>query len=314
MKKKILFLGGTGYLGSHILYELKDKKYDIVYTGNKNKLEFQNNFTYKKIDLSSKSLKNLLKKFNPDVIIHAASLNLGLSEKKKLKGLKECINPLIDIESYLKFINKKIKIIYFSTFQVYQYQKLINENSMINLSKRYAYNHFETEKRLLKLKEKFKLDLTILRISNCYGIFLKPKKQFFEPLINKLVLDTLKTRKVVIHSDGKVEKDYIYINDLIKFVKVNLLQKNKKYPTIINLGTNISTSLLNISRVIYKIINKKLKLKVKILVMNLEKRYSKVSYKENIRFNSKYLKEKKNIKVEKGIEKLITFLEQNNYY
>ena len=169
MKKKILFLGGTGYLGSHILYELKDKKYDIVYTGNKNKLEFQNNFTYKKIDLSSKSLKNLLKKFNPDVIIHAASLNLGLSEKKKLKGLKVCINPLIDIESYLKFINKKIKIIYFSTFQVYQYQKLINENSRINLSNRYAYNHFETEKRLLKLKEKFKLDLTILRISQVFG-------------------------------------------------------------------------------------------------------------------------------------------------
>ena len=84
MKKKILFLGGTGYLGSHILYCLKNKDYEILYTGNKNKLDFKNDFTYIKIDLSKKSIKDLLNQFKPDIIIHAASLTLNSSEKKKI--------------------------------------------------------------------------------------------------------------------------------------------------------------------------------------------------------------------------------------
>ena len=138
------------------------------------------------------------------------------------------LNPIIDINDYIKISKKKIKLIYFSTFQIYTSQKIINESTPLNLTKRYSYNHYCAEKKLLNIKKKFNVDLKILRISNCYGIFLKPKKEYFEPLINKLVYDSLKTKKIVIHSNGTAEKDYIYITDLVQFVLINILQNKKK--------------------------------------------------------------------------------------
>ena len=89
---------------------------------------------------------------------------------------------------------------------------------------------------------------------------------------------------------------------------INILQNKKKYPELINLNTNISTSLINVTKIMYKILSKNSKNKFKISIMNIEKKINEISYKEIVNYKSKFLNKKKFIKIDKGIQKLVNFL------
>ena len=96
----ILITGGAGYIGSHIIEQLIDKKYDVVIldnlkTGYKKLINQKANFI--KGDINNKKLvNNIIKQYNIQTIIHlAAYLNISEAEKNKLKYWKNNIKRVV---------------------------------------------------------------------------------------------------------------------------------------------------------------------------------------------------------------------------
>ena len=139
MKKKILIFGGTGSLGSNLLYVLQ-KKYNLFLNFHKKKI-FSKKIKYVKIindaDLNLSDIQRKIEEINPDIIINcAANTDLDYCEinpkKTKLPNYS-----LPDILSKISF-KKSIKFIHFSTDHLYSNNKSFkNENektSIINQS------------------------------------------------------------------------------------------------------------------------------------------------------------------------------------
>ncbi|WP_293443855.1 UDP-glucose 4-epimerase GalE [Persephonella sp.] len=119
---KILVTGGAGYIGSHVVKKLGEKGYDILVvdnlsTGHKEAVLYGRLHV---LDLSDKqSLRNVVKDFKPDAVMHfAASIEVAESVKKPLKYYRNnTANTLNLLEAvYEEKINR---FIFSSTAAVY---------------------------------------------------------------------------------------------------------------------------------------------------------------------------------------------------
>ena len=104
MKKKILVFGGSGYVGSNLIYKLLENfhviNYDLNLFGNRHLPYYNKNFTMIKGDVRDiKKIHKVLKKFKPPQIIHLACisndpsflLNKSLSKEINLIAFKKLI-------------------------------------------------------------------------------------------------------------------------------------------------------------------------------------------------------------------------------
>ncbi len=119
---KILVTGGAGYIGSHVVKKLGEKGYDILVvdnlsTGHKEAVLYGKLYV---LDLSDKqSLRNVVKDFKPDAVMHfAASIEVAESVKKPLKYYRNnTVNTLNLLDAvYEEGINR---FIFSSTAAVY---------------------------------------------------------------------------------------------------------------------------------------------------------------------------------------------------
>ena len=112
----ILITGSTGYVGSHISEFFDQKKIEYIGIDNLSYSYMQNvrnNKKHFKIDISdSKKICKIFKKFNIDLVIHAAASSYVLEAEKNKK--RYFIN---NVKKTKKFINlcklKKIEKFYF---------------------------------------------------------------------------------------------------------------------------------------------------------------------------------------------------------
>ena len=91
--------------------------------------------------------------------------------------------------------------------------------------------------------------------------------------INQFCLKTVKQEKIYIKSNKSQKRNYVSINDFIKFVKF-LIYKNKKLPTIINYSSNGMVSINNIMKAIINE-SKKLKLENQNLFLKIKSKIQK---------------------------------------
>jgi len=138
--KKICVVGSSGYIGSYLVNYLK-KNYKLAAHSRKKILDvnFYNNV--KKIivgDIKNKKVINKILNYRPDTIIYTISYNHFKSEKNLNDSLRNNFEPFNYLISQIIKRNLKIKIIYFSTMQVYgrEYKKKkINEKYPKNILK-----------------------------------------------------------------------------------------------------------------------------------------------------------------------------------
>lgn len=239
MKKTYLITGGTGFIGSGLLKNLKGT---IISVSRSKKIKIEKQFPkviflFKEIDeLTTQELQGV------DVIYHCASTtdNFGILENPHI-DIDTNLSQLVSLLEKLKKLTKKPKIMYLSTFFVYgnyydTYTKRVNEDTPTNPLSLYSATKLCAESILKLYSRMYAIPYVICRLSNIYGSGDKALHK--KGVLNYFIDLARQNKSLKLYDGGNFIRDYVYIDDLIS--ALILLEKQGKNDTfLIASGTSI---------------------------------------------------------------------------
>lgn len=236
MCKKILITGGAGFIGSAIIRHIvKDTDHIVMnidvlsYASNLDSLtQVINNkrYSFEKIDIChGDSIKQVLKKFEPDIIMHLAAethVDRSINDPKKFIQtnifgtyvlLEETKNYWLRLDEDKK---KKFRFHHVSTDEVFgdleiNSNELFNENTPYKPSSPYSASKAGSDHLVRAWQRTYKLPTIITNSSNNYGPY-----QFPEKLIPLVIRNAIKGEKLPIYGDGNQIRDWLYVEDHAK--------------------------------------------------------------------------------------------------
>lgn len=255
MNKKVLILGGFGFIGTNLTEELiKRGGYEIFIFEAENVVihnpELLKNVKIYYGDFHNEEDYEIIFKENMiDMVFHLIGTTIPASSNKSIifdinSNLINTINLLNIMVKY----NCKNIIFFSSGGTVYGHPKNMKkkkESDSKNPICSYGIVKLTIEKYLHLYNYLYGLNYLILRPSNPFGEYHNNLKQ---GLINVILKKVLNRETVEIWGDGTVVRDYIYIKDLVKII-VDLIEK-KIQNEIINIGSGKGYSINNIIKII----------------------------------------------------------------
>ena len=242
MKKKILILGGTGFLGYHLAKKCLDLKW-IVYSVSKKKpkkARFLKNVQYFYFDLSKKENLNKLKKNSFDHVINLS----GYVEHKNISLInKGHYNSVKNLFYYFQKKNIKSFIQVGSSAEYGNLKAPHLESKLDHAQGNYGKVKLKSTKFLLKKKS---FPATILRFYQVYGPYQDSNR-----FISQLIISSLKKRSFST-SFGIQCRDFLYVTDAVHaIIKLIKCKKNIK-GQIINIGFGKCVKLKKIMELVKK--------------------------------------------------------------
>ena len=263
--KKILITGANGYIGS-CLFHFLIKKFQVIGIDKDTTL---NNKIYKCNLLDTKKLDQILKKEQPEIIIHLAAQSLVDETINKKKYYDNNVSATSMLLKMMKKNNIK-KIIFSSTAAVYKQSSIpLKENSKLKPVSTYAKTKLICEKKINQQKN---INSIILRFFNVCSALSKPViGELHNPethLIPTIVYKALYQKKIYIYGndfktpDGTCIRDYIHIKDICNAIEksIKYLLHNKR-STLFNIGNRKGLSNKNVVTYINDNIKKNINLK-----------------------------------------------------
>ncbi len=290
MKKNILVTGGFGILGRDLIKKLvKNKNYNIFLldrSSNKKKISTLNikskNLKIIKGDFRVyKSLNLLIKKKNINTIFHLGAITQVIDAYKSPVETYDCnITGTINILEAMRNNNKNINLIYSSSDKAYG--ELKNKEYFENhpLKGDYPYDVSKSASDLIaqSYAKTYNLRVGIIRSGNIYG----PGDYNMDRLVPHVIISALKRKRPVLRSNGKLIRDYLYVEDVSNaYIKLMLeMFKNKKNLFVYNVGSNEN---LTVSKLVNLIIKKIIKKDLSPVILNnskIEIKKQKLNYKK----------------------------------
>ena len=240
VKKKVLILGSSGFLGQYLSIALKDN-FKLFLSHNKQKCKI--------IDITKeKKLFDFLKKKKIDIILNLT----GQINKNYLKFKKVSISGNKNLINFAK--DNNILNIFFSSDQVYgSSNHIFNEKSKLKP----ILNYGKIKKRVESMYIKSQTNFLIIRISNVYDTNFK-KRGFLNNLAN--YFETKNNLFILNHSD--LLRNFIHIDDFCIIIKNLLLIKKNQHKIL-----NVSHQNLYLIKII-KMLESSYKKKISIIIKN----------------------------------------------
>mgnify|MGYP001265771143 CR=1 FL=1 len=233
-KNKILVVGGTGFIGYHLIKKLIKLKFDVdsISTKKPKKTRRVEKVKYILSDISNKTklLKNIKTPYEFVVNLggHVNHTNKLKTYNSHYLGCKNIIQTLIKKNIQIKkFVQIGSCVEYGRINSPQKESTKINKN---NLKSTYGKSKLKSSLFLLSYFKKYNFPCTILRLYLAYG----PKQDFnrFLPVIIKSCLN----KKKFACSEGNQLRDFTHIDDVTNAIVKSLFNK-KTNGQIINIGT-----------------------------------------------------------------------------
>ncbi len=231
-KKKILIVGGTGFIGYHLAKKCLKKKWQVssISSRKPKKIRFLKKVKYIRCDITNNKL--LKKKLNStfDYVVNLGGYVDHSNKKKTFKSHYEGCKNLAKI-----FLEKKISsfIQIGSSLEYGRSKSPQKENIKCNLNlirSTYGKAKLSSSKYIMNLFRKKKFPSTVIRFYLVYG-----PKQDINRFIPTIVDGCLKNKKFPT-SDGSQLRDFLYIDDAIQAI-IMCLENKKSRGQIFNIGS-----------------------------------------------------------------------------
>lgn len=253
----ILITGAAGGIGSTLTKYLNNKNHNLILVDNLRSGNIENIQSvdgelfgvFYNIDIRDKDeLSYLLRTNNIEVVIHLAAI-ASLPECETLR--EECFS--INVGGTVSVIeackeNNIRKIIYTSTSGVYEGNDKedlpFTENLDVYPSLCYTLSKKMAEDVCISYIMKYGMNIQILRLFNVISPNLDMNRKS-PALINYLIDSYANGVSPIIHTDGNISRDYIFVDDIINLIEM-LLHKDSG-EKIMNVSNN---ELLSIDKII----------------------------------------------------------------
>ncbi len=251
--KKIIITGGAGFIGKELIKSLLNYNYKLFIL---DKLVFKQNFIKNKkiknykIDIINKvKLDSLIKKINPNIVVHLAAVH-SIPVCEKERQLAQITN-IIGTENLLKAIEniKLDKFVHASTGGVYSCESKILDEKTSTLEARdnYSLTKFSNEKQISFWGKKTSNKYVIARIFNTIGPN-DPNGHLIPDILTQI--DKNKKINKIFLGNILAKRDYIDVRDvansLTKIIQLKLTKKSE----IINISNQSNYSIKDILKII----------------------------------------------------------------
>ena len=250
--KELLIVGGTGFLGFHIIKEAKKRNFKITSISLRKPKErrLHKGVNYITTDISNYSSlrKKIKSKF--EYIINAGGYgshpDFGIKGNKLIQthfeGLKNLLK-IIEIQNVKKFIQIG------SSAEYGKARSPLKEDVKCFPKTPYSIAKLSCTNLLLNLNVKKNFPVTICRLFQVYG----PKQD--DNRILPFLINSCKKNKTFLTTPGKQFCDFCFIDDVVKAIFKILLSK-KLNGEIINIGSGKPTQIKKLIISVKKIIDK----------------------------------------------------------
>jgi UDP-glucose 4-epimerase len=242
---KIIVLGGSGFIGGHLISKLLENNENLIALKHKNPITLNCN-TFNGNILDSELLDDVIEE--NDLVINL----VGQIHENSTNFIDANVFGNLNIlESCRK---KKSNLILISSTHVYgNYEKLspVEDDKLIPKSQ-YGIIKLVNEKICKHYSSTYNLNVTILRLSNVYG----PSKisgiiaQLFNSIGDK-------KNSVTLDNNGNQRRDFLYIDDAVSGI-IESIKKIQPGFNIFNISTGIRTSMMELAEKIEKIVDDKI--------------------------------------------------------
>lgn len=250
--KKLLIVGGTGFIGYHLLKEAQKRKYKVtsISINKPKKLRNLKGVNYILADISNYTILKKKLNTNFDFVINAGGYGVhpgfGKEGDRLIYAHYQGLVNLLQILN-LKKIKKFIQIGSSAEYGIIN--SPIKETALCTPQTPYAIAKFLCSKYLIEQFIEIKFPVTIFRLFQVYG-----PKQDDNRIVTFLIKNCLKNRKFFT-TKGKQMCDFCYIDDVVNVIFKSI--KNKKTNgQIFNIGSGKPISIKKIINLVLKKIRK----------------------------------------------------------
>jgi UDP-glucose 4-epimerase len=221
---KVLVVGGSGFIGSHVADELDSEGFDVtIYDANKSDwLKPTQKFIQGSM-LEKEKLLAATKGF--DIVYHfAAVADIGEASERRLEAIE--VNILGSVYLIEACLQNKVKTFVFAS-SVYVYS---NKGSFYRVTKQAVENLLE------EYAQTEGLDYRILRYGSLYG----PRAQTWNGL-RRYIENMVHEGQVTLRSEGQAKREYIHVADAAR-LSVDALNPKYKSQHLLLTGSQSITS------------------------------------------------------------------------
>lgn len=307
----IIIIGAAGFIGTNLAIRLSkcnDNKITLV----DKELQYfdcikELNLDHVEYEVSSLDMNmdfSILK--GKSIIYHLVSTNMPTNSNINItKDLYD--NVLFSSKLFEQCVDYGVgKIVYLSSGGTVYGKDAINpisELSQTNPINSYGLQKLTTEKLLYLYNYLYKINYSIIRLSNPYGPYQRPNGKL--GVVTNFVYNALNDNVINVYGDGSVIRDFVYIDDAIDAI-VNIASNN--YNEIFNFGSGIGVCINEVLNCISNVLG------VKLNINYLPAR--NVDVPKNVLSIEKYIDhfgDFKPISLEEGVRKTIDFFSNRRY-
>jgi len=251
---RILVTGGAGFIGSHVVDAYVRAGHDVLVVDDLSggcRSNLNRDARFKKLDIRSPRLMDLIRKERPEVINHhAAQIDVRRSMAHPILDADVNVLGSLNLLESARACGVR-KIIYASSGgTVYGEPEYLpcNEKHPINPLCHYGVSKHVVEHYLYLYGRNYGLSYSVLRYANVYGPRQDPQGE--AGVVAIFAGQMLQGGHVRINGTGEQERDYIYVEDV---AAANVACLERGDGEIYNLGCGRGTSVNEIFYMLRKI-------------------------------------------------------------
>jgi len=307
---KILITGGAGFIGSCLVNKLVEQGHDVVVIDNLSSGKKENlnpKAKFYEMDVRDSKISQIFQDENPETVFHlAAQPIVEIAYKNPLETIETNIMGTANILEACRLKGDIKSVVVTSSDKAYGKAEKLPYTETVPLRGDHPYEVSKSSADLITRAyfKTYGLPVTITRFSNVFG----PSDINFNRIIPGIFKSILTDTKFLVRSDGKMIREYIYVDDVANGC-IKLAQNIEKIKgESFNFGSKNIFSVIQIIEKIEDI----LKVKVNYQILNVAKNEIPEQYLDWTKIN-KVLGWQPEMSFEEGIKKSFDWY-KNSYF
>lgn len=257
MKKKIVIIGGLGFIGKNLYKSFVGEGHTVKILNDR--INYDDGFITTEVErnilrgsiLDKDFIESKLADFD---VIYSFAGSSGASDsiKDPHRDLDTNLKGHLNILEACRKYNPKALLVFPSSRLVYgkPEKNPVDEKHPLRPESIYAIHKLTTEQYYLLYQQLYGINCIIFRISNPFGPYQRFGSNNYG-ILNWFIHHAIDHKEIEIYGSGSQKRDFLHIDDLIGLLKLSL-SSNKLYGGIYNVGCGKGISIKEAADVVVK--------------------------------------------------------------